>query len=376
MNRAPVGVTVGALRAGYRDVEVLAGVDLDVVPGELLVLLGPSGCGKTTLLRAIAGLDRVSGGSIRIGDREVSSSSTHVSPEDRNVGMVFQNGALFPHLNVARNVGFGLAPAHRKGGRRIDEMLQLVGLAGFGDRATSELSGGEQQRVALARALAPEPTLLLMDEPFSNLDAILRERLRREVHQVVRSFGATTVFVTHDRDEAFSLADRVAVMRNGDIVQVDTPEGVYRRPVDPWVAGFVGDANILPAHLEADASNATEAASLAATPLGVLEIDDAGRPPASNGEMLVMVRPEDIECVERGDPGATAAGEVVGVEYLGASSLISVRLADDSVVSVRRFTAPSPANAAQPTPKLSPGSAIGVRLLPGAPRPVRVDGPA
>lgn len=364
VTHAPVGVTVEGLRSGYGDVEVLSGIDLTVVPGELLVLLGPSGCGKTTLLRAIAGLERASGGSIRIGDRVVSSSSTHVSPEDRNVGMVFQNGALFPHLTVTRNVGFGLEPAQRKGGPRVDEMLRLVGLAGFGDRATSELSGGEQQRVALARALASEPTLILMDEPFSNLDAILRERLRREVHEVVRSFGASTVFVTHDRDEAFSLADRVAVMRNGEIIQVDTPEEVYRRPVDSWVAGFVGDANFLAANVGVDGSTAS-------TSLGVLTIDHSRGPATPNEEVLVMVRPENLELIEP-NTSAIAVGEITGVEFLGASSLVSVVLTDGTVLTVRRFAAPSAVGPGQPAVPLSVGGRVGVRLWRGAPQPVPI----
>ena len=207
---------------------------LQVEPGESVALLGPSGCGKTTLLRLIAGLERPLAGTIQLGDRFVSGppgrGGTWVAPEARRVGMVFQDWALFPHLTVGRNVGYGLERSTRTPGR-IAEALDLVGLSGFAERMPSTLSGGQQQRVALARALAPRPGVLLLDEPFSNLDSSLREDVRSEVRRLLIELGITAVFVTHDQDEAFVVGDRVGVLREGRLAQVDTPDGLYRRPV-------------------------------------------------------------------------------------------------------------------------------------------------
>ena len=210
-----------------------------------MALLGPSGCGKTTLLRIIAGLERPDDGTVTVGDQLLTSPSTFVAPERRRVGMVFQDWALFPHLSVARNVGFGLPRPERKVSPRIDEALELVGLVGLGDRMPSTLSGGQQQRVALARAIAPRPSVLLLDEPFSNLDASLRAQVRTEIHQLLVGLGITTIFVTHDQDEAFVLGDRVAVLAEGEVVQIGPPAELYRSPATRWLAGFVGDANLV-----------------------------------------------------------------------------------------------------------------------------------
>ena len=215
---------VRGLEKRYGDVEVLRGIDLDVERGEFLALLGPSGCGKTTALRVVAGFERPHAGSIEIGGDRVydatASGGRWVPPEGRRVGMVFQDYALFPHLSVARNIAFGLPRNAANREARVTSALATVGLAGLGDRTPDQLSGGQQQRVALARALAPEPEVILLDEPFSNLDADLRASVREEVRQILREAGMTAVLVTHDQEEALSIADRVAVMLDGKIVQV------------------------------------------------------------------------------------------------------------------------------------------------------------
>ncbi len=302
---------------------VLRGVDLDVAEGEVVVLLGPSGCGKTTLLRLVAGLDTVDGGSIEVGRAVFSGAGVHVEPEKRRVGFEFQNGALFPHLDTTRNVGFGLERSQRRGGERVDEMLALVGMTDLAARMPDELSGGQQQRVALARALAPRPDVVLMDEPFSNLDAVLRLRLRHEVRDVIEAAGVTTVFVTHDREEAFTLADRVAVMRDGVIVQVDRPEAVYEQPRDRWVAEFVGDADF--------AAGTFDGASSVDTIFGRLGV--ASSRPIESGTVDVLVRPEHL--VVGSDGGGGVAAEVVALEFSGVTSLITIRMADGATLRSR-----------------------------------------
>ena len=220
------------------------GVTLSVEDGEFFTLVGPSGCGKTTTLRVIAGFEDVDDGVVRFG----GESMTGVPPEDRDTGIVFQSYALFPHMTVAENVGYGLRfgdpPAGQSREERVEELLDLVDLSGFGERSPADLSGGQQQRVALARALAPEPSVLLLDEPMSALDARLRERLRVQVKEIQSELDITTVYVTHDQEEALSVSDRVAVMNNGRVEQVGTPEEVYREPASRFVASFVGDNNV------------------------------------------------------------------------------------------------------------------------------------
>ncbi|HYI67907.1 MAG TPA: ABC transporter ATP-binding protein [Candidatus Limnocylindrales bacterium] len=245
----PVDVERLALRTlavtkRFGEVMAVEAVDLDVRHGEFLAVLGPSGCGKTTLLRLVAGFELPDAGGIEIDGRAVAGPRRNVAPERRRIGMVFQESALFPHLDVAGNIGFGLARANR--GARVAELVGLVGLAGLQRRMPHELSGGQQQRVALARALAPDPALILLDEPFSSLDATLRAQLRVEVRDILRRAGATALFVTHDQSEALEISDRVAVMRNGRIEQLSTPDELYLRPVNRFVAGFVGEANLLP----------------------------------------------------------------------------------------------------------------------------------
>ena len=225
-------------------VTALDGADLTVDEGQTLALLGPSGCGKTTLLRIIAGFESADAGAVKLDGRMLTARDVFVAAEKRRVGLVFQEFALFPHMDVGANVAFGM-PAGVDKRERVERMLALVGLAGLGKRMPHELSGGQQQRVALARTLAAEPKLVLMDEPFSNLDPAMRSRVRAEVRKLVESLGMTTVFVTHDQEEALSIAARVAVMLNGRIVQTGAPADVYRRPASRDVAEFLGDANIV-----------------------------------------------------------------------------------------------------------------------------------
>lgn len=233
-----------ALHKRFGSTVAVEDLSLEVGEGEFLSLLGPSGCGKTTTLRMIAGFETPTGGRIVLGDRDL----TRLSPQRRGMGMVFQNYALFPHLNVFENVAFGLKAQGFRGSdvsERVAHALARVDLTGYEQRSVQALSGGQQQRVALARALAPEPPLLLLDEPLSNLDAALRERTRDELRTLLKRVGITAIFVTHDQEEAFALSDRIAVMRNGRLQQVGTPEELYRIPANPFVASFVGRANVL-----------------------------------------------------------------------------------------------------------------------------------
>jgi iron(III) transport system ATP-binding protein len=290
--------------------------ELCVERGEFVALLGPSGCGKTTLLRLIAGFEEPDEGELCVAEARVNG----VAPERRRVGMVFQDYALFPHLTVADNVGFGVRRGDRT--RRVGELLGLVGLEGYGERYPHELSGGQQQRVAVARAVAPAPAVVLLDEPWSNIDPLLRASMRDELAGILRSLGATVLLVTHDREEAFSLADRIAVMRDGRIVQAASPEELYAAPTDRWTAGFVGAGNFLRGRIEGD---------LVETLLGRFPV--VGRNGAS--EVDVLIRPELLEL--RPDPQGSA--EVVGREFRGHDVFYRVRLADGTeVVSQRPST--------------------------------------
>jgi iron(III) transport system ATP-binding protein len=293
---------------------IIDSLSLDVAAGSVTVLLGPSGSGKSTLLRLIAGLERLDGGTLHIGGDLVAGDSAWVSPERRHVGMVFQDWALFPHLSVGANIAFGVPRAERSP-ERLAEALGLVGLDGMEDRLPHTLSGGQQQRVALARALAPRPDVLLLDEPFSNLDASLRRRLRTEVHELLDSLGVTTIFVTHDQEEAFVLGEHVAVMRAGRIVQHGTPAELYRHPADRWIAGFVGEVNLL--------------AGVAVGPIARTSLGDAPLVAYAEGKVDVVVRPEQL----RLQPGGDATVELV--EYHGHDATARVRLADGIVLKLR-----------------------------------------
>jgi iron(III) transport system ATP-binding protein len=299
----------------FGDTTALDGFELEVAPGQILSLLGPSGCGKTTALRVVAGFDDPDAGSITIDGATVVDETTNLPPERRRVGMVFQDYALFPHMTVARNVGYGLASA--PDAARVDAVLDLVGLTRHGSRMPHELSGGEQQRVALARALAPRPALILLDEPFSNLDATLRDRMRRDVRRILKDAGTTAVFVTHDQEEALAISDVVAVMRNGRVLQADTPERLYRSPIDPWVAGFVGESEFLPGRADV---------GFVETPLGTFPQTGSHR-----GDVLVMVRPEWIH------PTRTDAGPatVIDQEFYGHDQLLVLEFGDGRRITSR-----------------------------------------
>ncbi len=290
---------VRGLRKAFGATPVLRGMDLDVPSGALAALLGHSGCGKTTLLRIVAGFERADAGEVRIDGRTVVDGPAGAPPERRRVSVVPQEGALFPHLTVAQNVAFGLPGrgpvARRRRRERVRDLLDLIGLPDVGDRMPSQLSGGQQQRVAVARALAPEPDVVLLDEPFSALDAALRGALRDDVRAALKATGATGVLVTHDQEEALSIADLVAVVRDGVVVQAAEPARVYREPADLETARFVGDAVLLPADV---------AGGVAHTPVGTLKLLRGDN--VASGRGVVAVRPEQFHMVRAGRGAAVA----------------------------------------------------------------------
>lgn len=299
---------------------IVSDVSLTLETGEIGCLLGPSGCGKTTLLRAVAGFERLAGGNIEIGDKRVSNGGAHVEPEHRGVGMVFQDFALFPHLSVADNISFGLKGASSSEKRkRVNELLEHIGLEGYGPRYPHQLSGGQQQRVALARALAPRPRLLLLDEPFSSLDAELRESLATEVRALLKKEEITALLVTHDQQEAFAMADKAGMMYRGRLLQWDTPYGLYHRPAHHLVADFIGHGVLLRGSI--NDSGCVE------TPLGCLHGARIGE--HKLGEAVdVLVRPDDIIIDPEGEQRATIAAR----GFRGAHFLYTVKLHEGSHV--------------------------------------------
>ncbi len=316
---AASALSATGLQLSYGATRVLDGVDLRIPAGGIVALLGPSGCGKTTLLRTLSGLERPDAGEVSLAGRALTSPTTFVPPERRRIGMVFQDWALFPHMNVGRNVGFGLTREQRRAGG-VERALELVELPGFAARMPGTLSGGQQQRVALARALANRPAAILLDEPFSNLDTALRVQVRGEVTTLLRSLGVTALFVTHDQEEAFVLGDEVAVMLDGRIEQQATPAELYHAPATLGVARFVGDANLLSGHAEN---------GRAATPLGMVPLTAAVR-----GSVDVLVRPEFVE-VSDGD-----SAQVIDVEFYGHDAVYLVRPDEGLPLRARILSSP------------------------------------
>ena len=335
-------IRVSGVSKSFRGTVALSDVSFELARGEILGLLGPSGCGKTTTLRVLAGFERPDAGVVQISGASVVGGERWLPPEHRRIGVVPQDFALFPHLCVAENVAFGLPGGHRAWWRarwsralkrtrppspRVLEMLNLVGLSGFAERFPHELSGGEAQRVALARALAPRPAAVLLDEPFSNLDQHLRASLRWTMRRILKAANTAAVFVTHDREEALSLADRVAVMQQGRIEQIGSPDDVYYRPRTRFIGSFVGDANVLRGRLSH---------SGAETELGFVMLRDESR--GGDGAAVdVLLRPEQLELkrCEASDPEYT---RVVSSEYYGHDQIVRVRLTSGTEIEARLRT--------------------------------------
>jgi putative spermidine/putrescine transport system ATP-binding protein len=332
----------------YGGIRVLDRVDLDIASGEFLTLLGPSGAGKTTLLMVLAGFTRPDFGSLKFGDAEV----IRLAPHRRDVGMVFQNYALFPHLDVAANIGFPLrlrGIGKTESHRRIEEALELVQLAGYGARRVNQLSGGQRQRVALARAIVFKPRILLMDEPLSALDKQLRERMQIELRRLHETLGMTTVYVTHDQREALTVSDRVAVVKDGRIVQLDTPRCLYERPSNRFVAEFVGESTILPVQRRNDAWICAGQE---------LKLPDG---PVLDGRYALLLRPERL-CLLNGATRAAfnvLPGTVSNVIYQGDSVLLQARLAEGQDISLR-----APSVSAEMARLPRPGEAIEIGIAP------------
>jgi putative spermidine/putrescine transport system ATP-binding protein len=336
------GVTVRleALRRRFGTVQALDGLDLELAPGELVALLGPSGCGKTTALRVLAGLEDTDSGRVLVDGRDITMLPTN----RRDMGMVFQAYSLFPHLTARENVEFGLRLRKRGAAdrrRRAAEMLELVGIGRHSGRYPHQLSGGQQQRVALARALAIEPQVLLLDEPLSALDAKVRVQLRDEIRRIQVEVGTTTLFVTHDQEEALAVADRVGVMRDGRLEQVGPPSEVYLRPATSFVADFVGLSNRLPGRI---VDGAVELFDVR-LPL----VDPAGAP-TDTADVIALVRPEAVDVVA--DPDG--AGRILSASFLGPMSRVTVAFADDVLVVAQVASAR--------LGELAPGTAVRVKL--------------
>jgi iron(III) transport system ATP-binding protein len=311
----PPALLVADVRVSFGSVLVLDDVSLTVPEESFTAVLGTSGSGKTTLLRTVAGFERPASGTVELAGRGVVAPGRHVPPERRHLGYVAQEGALFPHLTVAANVGFGLRRRQRSAAR-IGELLDLVGLAGLQRRYPHELSGGQQQRAALARALALRPALVLLDEPFASLDAALRATVRTDIARMLREAGTAVVLVTHDQQEALSLADQVAVLRRGRIAQIGPPRDLYARPADPELARFLGEANLVPAEI---------CPGTAVTPLGSLPTDTRSTEPGGPPHGVALIRPEQITISPDDGAGPGLAAVVTGQTYHGHDSMVTLR---------------------------------------------------
>jgi spermidine/putrescine ABC transporter ATP-binding subunit len=318
-------LTIARITKSFSGVRVLDDISIEVEPGEFMTFLGPSGCGKTTLLRMIGGFLDPDSGDIVIAGKTV----TDVPPNRRDCGFVFQSYALFPHMTVARNVGYGLRLRKMNADAvktRVDEVLEMVGLTEFAERYPRQLSGGQQQRVAIARAIAIRPSILLLDEPLSNLDAKLRERIRFELRDLQRQLGITTIFVTHDQDEAMVVSDRIVVMNRGNIEQIGTPRDIYAKPASAFVADFVGINNIL----KGTFAGAGEGGVRISTGFG--DIVSADAEVAGSGEVRVTIRPEAIALGPAGETPFT--GHVRLAAYLGATTRCEVEMRDGTRLKV------------------------------------------
>jgi iron(III) transport system ATP-binding protein len=322
VNESPTSATGNALDVSgvsksFGSTRALIDVDLDVADGELLALVGPSGCGKSTLLRIVAGLTAADRGEVRIGGGLVEDGSRRADPEQRDVGLVFQEHALFPHLTVSQNIMFGLRSLPRGDRRqRAEHWLTTIGLPGSGDRYPHELSGGERQRVALARALAPQPRLMLLDEPFASLDPNLRSHIRADVVRLLHETGTAAVFVTHDQGEALAIGDRIAVIRAGRIEQIGTPVDVFHRPANRFVAGFMGEARFLAVD---PVTNMTE-----------LGLACTNRAQPTGG--LLVVRPRDVQMHREGAPSYAVQAKVVEAEFHGSTRVYELSLPSGTLV--------------------------------------------
>ena len=311
-------LSLRALSHRYGARATFSGLDLALPAGTICCLLGPSGCGKTTVLRCIAGFEPVAGGSIHIDAALMSSPAMHIAPEQRRVGMVFQDYALFPHLDVAHNIGFGLSD-RRAARERVAQLLAMVGRAGVAQRYPHELSGGQQQRVALARALAPQPRLLLLDEPFSNLDVELREQLAVEVRDILKGTGTTAVFVTHDQNEAFAMADEIAVMNDGRIQQLDTAYNLYHRPGNRFVADFIGQGVFVPGTVLDPHRLRIELGEVGSAV--AIRLPGATEPPPPGSRVDVLLRPDDVVH----DDASPIQATVLQRAFRGAEILYTLR---------------------------------------------------
>jgi putative spermidine/putrescine transport system ATP-binding protein len=336
---------IDSVRRAFGEHVALRDMDLTIKGGEFVALLGPSGCGKSTALNCLAGLLPLTGGRIWLDGKRIDN----LPPERRGFGMVFQNYALFPHMSVRRNIGFGLSMrsvARTERVRRVDEALRLVQLVDHAHKFPAQLSGGQQQRVAIARAIVLEPRLVLMDEPLSNLDAALRLEMRTEIRRLHQSLGLTTVYVTHDQEEALALADRLVVLREGEVQQVGSPEEVYAHPANRYVAGFMGYRNMVPVEVSTSSGD-----QITVTAKGI-ELRGVNRDALESGKAVAAIRPEDFSVAGAHTEGNTVDAEVEIVEYHGREQVVEARLSGGQPVHMRT------------TSRLAPGDAVRLSVAP------------